>query len=134
MKKLINFIVGAIIGFVVLYAISVILVCVVAVILTVVNRVIAYRKKHRRYTDWVYKSNRLFEEEVNGQIQFKRIFYLERTHRVHNLTEIKEEIMITPVQGRSNKDYYKAEAEEWFKWRQHQTSLIAKEVQQRYSA
>lgn len=133
MKKIINIIIVAVIGFLVLYAISVILVCVVAVILTIANRIIAYRKKHRRFTDWTYKSNSLFKEEVGNQSRLKRIFYYERTDKVLNIIETKEEIMLTPIQGQSNSDFYKAEAAEWFKYKQHHQSLIEKEARQHYS-
>ena len=134
MRKLINFIISAAIALVVLYTISVILVCVVAVIITVVNRVLVYRKRNRRFTDWKYKSNRLFQEEVGGQVQFKRIFYYERTDKVLNTIETKEEIMLTPIQGQSNSDFYRAEAEEWFKYKQRHQSLIEKEARQYYGA
>lgn len=133
MKKLINFLVGAVIGVIVLYIISFVLACIVTVIIVIVNRVIAYRKKHRRFTDWVYKSNRQSTEEVGSQIQIKRVFYYERFDRVLNITETKEDVRITLLKGRTENERYAEELDEWFAFKKTEKVLIDQEVQRYYS-
>jgi hypothetical protein len=110
-KKLINFIIGAIIGVVVLYMISIILAAIVLGVAVIVNRIIAYRKKHRRFTDWEYKYARSKNEMLGNSMQIRRTFYFERLDKLTNIVEVREEVKITPI-----RDYDNFKAEEMAEW------------------
>jgi len=93
----------------------------------------AYKKKHRRFTDWEYKSSRLIKEEVGNQIQFKRIIYYQRFDRVLNVIENKEEILLTPAKSCSAVDIYSAERSEWFAFKEIERKLNQKALKEYYS-
>lgn len=122
MKKLINFLIAAAIGIAILYMISVVLAIVVLVVAAIVNRIMTYRKKHRRFTDWDYKYTRQANEKVGNHMQIKRTFIFERFDRFTNAVEIKEDIRITPI-----KDYDNLKAEEFAEW------LSCKTIEKRFN-
>lgn len=121
MKKLINFIIAAAIGVAILYMISLVLASIVLVVMVIVNRIIAYRKKHRRFTEWEFQFSRLDRETIGDRMQFKRTYYYERFDRVLNITETHEDIKVTPI-----KDYDNIKAEEFAEW------LINKNFEKRF--
>lgn len=122
MKKLFNLIIATVIGVIVLYVISLVIASIVLAVIFIVNRILAYRKKHRRFTDWEYKYNHHLNERVGSKMQIRRTFYFERLDRVTNTIEIKEDVKITPIN-----DYDNLKAEEFSEW------LAFKTIEKRFT-
>lgn len=131
MNRLINYVLRAAIAIVILYMISFVLAAIVTVIFVIINRIIAYRKKHRRFTDWEYQFCKSEKKEVDGQLVIERKFIYERFDRVLQITERKEELTSTTLSNQSNIE--NSDFAEWLRYKAKEQALTDAKVRAYYS-
>jgi hypothetical protein len=129
MDRLVKLAIRIIIGVLILYLISAILACIVLAVIVIVNSIIRYRKKHSRFTDWVYKNCDCKQERSKQHIKITRTYIFERFDRVLNTTEKREKVTVSelPNDGFS-------ERLEWLNFKHAEQPLLDAELKRYYSS
>lgn len=91
MDKLISYLIKLAIAALFLYFIGFVLAGIIAVVCLIINRIIAYRNKNKRFTDWEFKYSRVNKMWDNNGNKYVRIEVYERFDRVLNIKEERQE-------------------------------------------